>query len=130
MRKLIKIISLVLSVIILGTCVPAQVPAAVVTENESFAEPTGATASIVSIKAKKKKITLWYKSPGANNVAYEVRIRTGLEDWTTYETTRTKLTIKKLKRKKIYTVQVRGIKLIGDMLIYSNWSKERTVKVK
>ena len=42
----------------------------------------------------------------------------------------TKLTVKKLKKKKKYYVRMRSYKMVNGKKVYSSWSKTKTVKTK
>ena len=107
-----------------------------VAENGSDAAPVeiypvqDAIVVISSLSSGKKEITVKYESSVTDKTAYEVRIRKGNENWKTYNTLKTKYTIKKLKRKKVYSVQVRAYQIINGYTYYSNWSGVKKVKVK
>ena len=79
-------------------------------------------------KAGKKKIVIKYaKVKDASK--YEIAILKG-KKWSVIKTTKTKYTIKKLKKGKKYKVKVRAVVVGGDLKAYSSYSKIKKVKVK
>lgn len=74
---------------------------------------------IVKFKKGKKKIIL--KTTKQNNISkYEIRIKKG-KKWKVYYTNKNSFTIKKLKKKKKYTIKIRAIIVRGGRNAYSNY---------
>ena len=88
-------------------------------------------AAIKSAKnVKKNKIKLTIKKVvGAKG--YQVRYATNkkFKKAVVKTTTKTTYTIKKLKKKKTYYVQVRAFKKSGKTRVYGNWSNRKRVKI-
>ena len=79
---------------------------------------------------KKKSVSLsWKKVNGA--AGYQIQYATNEAFSRKSKTTKkTKITIKKLKKKKIYSFRVRAYVLNGKKKIYSKWSKVKRIKIK
>lgn len=80
--------------------------------------------------SKKKSVTLsWKKVKGATG--YQVQYATN-EAFSrkSKNTKKTKITIKKLKKKKTYSFRVRAYVLNGKKKIYGKWSAVKSVKIK
>ena len=86
--------------------------------------------TISKVTPAKKKLTVYYKSPGGG-VSYQVRLRKGSGVWKTYNNEKKlKRVFKDLKSGKKYTVQVRAYKKVEGKTYYGSWSSKVTVKVK
>lgn len=91
--------------------------------------------SISSIRGAKKKLTLsWKKMDGVSG--YQIRYSTSknfkknVKTVTVKKANTSKKTIKKLKSKKNYYVQVRAYAAKDGMTVYGKWSAKKKVKVK
>ncbi len=85
----------------------------------------------LSAKNKKKKsVTLsWKKVKGA--VGYQIQYsENGTAKKKAKNTKKTKITIKKLKRKKTYSFRVRAYKISSGIKICGNWCKAKKVKIR
>lgn len=91
-------------------------------------------SKVVKVKAKsaRKKVKIsWKKVSNASgyqiqyalNKKYAKKVKSRV-------ITKTKSTIKKLKRKKTYYVRVRAYRLVGTKKVYGKWSKSVKIKVK
>ena len=92
-----------------------------------------AKVSVKKIKAGKKKFNISWKKQSAVT-GYQIRYSTKKDmkkskTVTALKTATTK-TVKKLKSKKRYYVQVRAYKSNGNKKIYGSWSTKKTVKVR
>ena len=91
---------------------------------------------IKKLKAGKKKFTIKYKKQGKKYVrGYQIRysLKKNMKKSkvkTVWGYNKTKLTVKKLKSKKTYYVQVRTFKRIQRNYYKSEWSKVKKVRVK
>lgn len=80
---------------------------------------------------KKKSVTLsWKKVKGATGYQIQYAANTAFAKKKLKSTKKTKLVIKKLKRKKTYSFRVRTYKLSNNVKVYSNWSKAKKVKIR
>ena len=85
----------------------------------------------LSAKNKKKKTVVlsWKKVKGATG--YQIQYSAnGTVKKTMKNTKKTKLTIKKLKKKKTYSFRVRAYTINSGIKIYGNWCKAKKVKIK
>lgn len=95
--------------------------------------PTVKQTKIKTIKNKKgKKVKLtWKKISNANG--YKIRYSTNKKlkkaKTKTIKKNTTKYTIKKLKLKKKYYIQVRAYKIVDGKTYYGKWSKSKKVKI-
>lgn len=106
--------------------------------NEETTTPDATTQKIKVKKAtiksaknvKKNKIKLTIKKV-AGAKGYQVRYATNkkFKKAVVKTTTKTTYTIKKLKKKKTYYVQVRAFKKSGKTRVYGNWSNRKRVKI-
>ena len=106
--------------------------------NEETTTPDATTQKITVKKAtiksaknvKKNKIKLTIKKV-AGAKGYQVRYATNkkFKKAVVKTTTKTTYTIKKLKKKKTYYVQVRAFKKSGKTRVYGNWSNRKRVKI-
>ena len=88
--------------------------------------------SSVKLSAGKKKIVVTANKNG-NISGYEIKYKTGSSKWKTVKVPGNKdlkKTIKKLKSKKKYKVQVRTYVNVNGQKQYSAWSKTKKIKVK
>ena len=110
----------------------------VTTSTEETTTPDATTQKITVKKAaiksaknvKKNKIKLTIKKV-AGAKGYQVRYATNkkFKKAVVKTTTKTTYTIKKLKKKKTYYVQVRAFKKSGKTRVYGNWSNRKRVKI-
>ncbi len=98
--------------------------------NEEIAEIEAAKTAIATVKGAKKKLLVSFVPLAIDNVMYEVRFRQGKGSWKTKGTGDTIVTIKNLKKKKTYVVQVRPFKEISGTKYYGQWSDEKRAKTK
>lgn len=87
---------------------------------------------VKSVKQSGKgKIAVKWKKV-ENGKAYQVQYSTSKKFKTkkTKTTTKTSLTIKKLKKKKVYFVRVRAYKIVNGKRVYSSWSTTKKIKIK
>ena len=106
--------------------------------NEETTTPDATTQKITVKKAtiksaknvKKNKIKLTIKKV-AGAKGYQVRYATNkkFKKAVVKTTTKTTYTIKKLKKKKTYYVQVRAFKKSGKTRVYGKWSNRKRVKI-
>lgn len=101
----------------------------------AIAENTPAKARITNVKTGKKKMTVkWKKISKATG--YEIRysrdkkFKTGVKIRTVKAFKKKGMTINKLKKKKIWYVQIRAYKTAGGKTYYGPWSAKKRVKVK
>ena len=108
---------------------------------------------IKKAKSKKKSIQVFWKIPGQNEtygtpvynekgelidyeqktneyVKYKVAYRQKNKKWKFIKTTKNKIVIKKLKKKKVYKIKIRAEKKYKGQNVYGPWSKVKTVKTK
>ena len=91
-------------------------------------------ASIKSVKAGKKKLTVTWKKDKAVS-GYQIKVATkknfkGAKTYTVKSYKTYKKVIKKLKAKKKYFVKVRAYKTVGKSKVYGAYSAVRSCKVK
>ena len=90
-----------------------------------------AIKSVKNLKGKKFKVT-WNKVKGVKG--YEVQYALNdrfTKSRKTKTTTKTKLTIKSLKKNKTYYIRIRSyVKDSEGKKVYSGWSKTKKVKIK
>lgn len=80
---------------------------------------------------KKKSVTLsWKKVKGAKGYQIQYATNSAFAKKKLKTTKKTKMVIKKLKKKKIYSFRVRAYKLSNNVKVYGNWSKAKKVKIK
>lgn len=95
-------------------------------------KPVVKTTSISKVTSKKKSLTVkWKKVSGVTK--YQVRYRLkGKKKWVTktISPAKTSYTIKKLKKKKTYQVQVRSYRTVNKIKYESKWSGVKTKKTK
>lgn len=86
----------------------------------------------LSVKNNKKKtVTVsWKKVKGANGYQVQYAANTAFSKKTAKSTKKTKLIIKKLKKKKTYSFRVRAYKTSNGTKKYGKWSKVKKVKIK
>ncbi len=87
---------------------------------------------VKSVKQSGKgKIAVKWKKV-ENGKAYQVQYSTSKKFKTkkTKTTTKTSLTIKKLKKKMVYFVRVRAYKIVNGKRVYSSWSATKKIKIK
>ena len=98
-----------------------------------------ADKSISKVTAGKKSMTVKWKKPSSTYrkqmTGYQIRYSTSskmtsAKTVTIKSTTATNKTIKKLKAKKYYYVQLRTYKTVNNVKYYSGWSKTKRVKIK
>jgi hypothetical protein len=99
------------------------------------AKNTPAKVRITKVKPGKKKMTVkWKKISKATG--YEIRysrdksFKTGVKIKTVKTFKKKGLTIKKLKKKKIWYVQIRAYRTAGGKTYYGPWSAKKRVKVR
>lgn len=87
--------------------------------------------SISSIKGKKKSLYVKWKSVGKAN-GYQVRYSTnsGMKNAKIKATAKTSVTIKNLKAKKKYYVQIRAYRKLNNGKSYGGWSSKKSIKTK
>ncbi len=96
--------------------------------------PKPKSTSIKTLKASKKAMTVTVKKVSKVN-GYQAQYSTDKKlmksvKSATIKSSKTSISIKKLKSKNTYYVRVRTYKMINGKKIYSNWSKVKKVKVK
>lgn len=80
---------------------------------------------------KKKSVTIsWKKVKGAKGYQIQYALNKGFSTKKSKHTTKTKITIKKLKKKKAYSFRVRAYVLDGKKKIYGKWSAVKSVKIR
>ena len=84
-----------------------------------------------SVKAGKKKMTVKWKKLGGGSQTYQIYVlKKGTKKAKYYTSTKTSKTIKKLAKKKTYSVKIRSYKKISGKTYYGAWSGTRKVKTK
>ncbi|MDR0520068.1 MAG: fibronectin type III domain-containing protein, partial [Clostridiales Family XIII bacterium] len=115
---------------------PPPQPSAGATPTQT-AQDTTVTApakiSVAKLAAGKGQVKItWKKSPAAQKVAgYEIRYKEkNAKKWKvkTAKAKATSLTIKKLKKGKVYQIQIRSYKVAGGKKYYAPWSATKTSK--
>ena len=110
--------------------IPTQVP---ITNTQPKTTPVTAPSkpTKLSVKNNKKKtVTLtWKKVKGAKGYQVQYAYNEPFSK-KTKTTTKTKLVVKSLKKKKTYSFRVRAYKLDGKKKVYGKWSTVKKVKIK
>lgn len=84
-----------------------------------------------SVKAGKKKMTVKWKKLGGGSQTYQIYVlKKGTKKAKYYTSTKTSKTIKKLVKKKTYSVKIRSYKKISGKTYYGAWSGTKKVKIK
>ena len=84
-----------------------------------------------SVKAGKKKMTVKWKKLGGGSQTYQIYVlKKGTKKAKYYTSTKTSKTIKKLAKKKTYSVKMRSYKKISGKTYYGAWSGTKKVKIK
>lgn len=84
-----------------------------------------------SVKAGKKKMTVKWKKLGGGSQTYQIYVlKKGTKRAKYYTSTKTAKTIKKLAKKKTYSVKIRSYKKINGKTYYGTWSGTKKVKIK
>lgn len=84
-----------------------------------------------SVKAGKKKLTVKWKKLGGGSQTYQIYVlKKGTKKAKYYTSTKTSKTIKKLAKKKTYSVKIRSYKKISGKTYYGAWSGIKKVKIK
>lgn len=84
-----------------------------------------------SVKAGKKKMTVKWKKLGGGSQTYQIYVlKKGTKKAKYYTSTKTSKTIKKLAKKKTYSVKIRSYKKISGKTYYGTWSGTKKVKIK
>lgn len=91
--------------------------------------------SISKLSKAKKSFTVKWKKQATQTTGYQIRYSTSSKMTSAKSTTvsknkTTSKTIKKLKSKKKYYVQIRTYKTVKGVKYYSSWSKTKSVKTK
>ena len=93
-----------------------------------------AKTSIKKLSRKKKAFTVTWKKV-KNVTGYQLQYSTkknmkGSKTKTVKGASKTKMTVKKLKKRKRYYVRIRTYKTVGGKKVYSKWTKWKKVKIK
>ena len=84
-----------------------------------------------SVKAGKKKMTVKWKKLGGGSQTYQIYVlKKGTKKAKYYTSTKMSKTIKKLAKKKTYSVKMRSYKKISGKTYYGAWSGTKKVKIK
>ena len=84
-----------------------------------------------SVKAGKKKMTVKWKKLGGGSQTYQIYVlKKGTKKAKYYTSTKTSKNIKKLAKKKTYSVKIRSYKKISGKTYYGAWSGTKKVKIK
>lgn len=84
-----------------------------------------------SVKAGKKKMIVKWKKLGGGSQTYQIYVlKKGTKKAKYYTSTKTSKTIKKLAKKKTYSVKIRSYKKISGKTYYGAWSGTKKVKIK
>ena len=84
-----------------------------------------------SVKAGKKKMTVKWKKLGGGSQTYQIYVlKKGTKKAKYYTSTKSSKTIKKLAKKKTYSVKIRSYKKISGKTYYGAWSGTKKVKIK
>lgn len=84
-----------------------------------------------SVKAGKKKMTVKWKKLGGGSQTYQIYVlKKGTKKAKYYTSTKTSKTIKKLAKKKTYSIKIRSYKKISGKTYYGTWSGIKKVKIK
>lgn len=101
------------------------------------AKPKPRATAFTKVKGAKRALSLRWKKQTKNVTGYQIRYSTSKKF--TKKTTKTvwvksakktSLTVKKLKAKKTYYVQIRTYKKVGAKYYYASWSKTKKAKTK
>ena len=91
----------------------------------------GKVKKLTAQNKNKKSVTLtWKKVSGAKGYQIQYAFNKKFAKKKSKLTTKTKFTIKKLKKKKTYYFRVRAYKLSGQKKVYGKWSGVKKVKIK
>lgn len=114
-----------------------QTPLTEKQEEELYKTPEAQKAKALKVtklkvKAKKKALNLsWKKQTG---VTYQIQVSTKKSfkksKTKTYTSSKNKFTVKKLKKKKVYYVRVRTVKIVDGIEVYGKWSAVKRKKTK
>ena len=122
-----------------NTPVPTKKPISTITSTpqpQSTPTPNTVTApsKVQKLKVnnnKKKSVTVsWKKVSCAKGYQIQYATDTAFSKKKSKSAKKTKITIKKLKKKKTYSFRVRAYKLNGKKKVYGKWSKPKKVKIK
>ncbi len=92
--------------------------------------PSPARAAVRSVKAGKKKLTVkWYAVPYANKYIVKYRVK-GSSRWKSRITTKTMITMSRLKKGKKYQVKVQAIRVVDGRNYSGQFSASVTKRVK
>jgi hypothetical protein len=87
-------------------------------------------AAIKSVKAKKRSLTVKYKTV-KNATQYQIAVqKKGAKKWKLYISKKLSKKVTKLAKGKKYNVKVRGVTREDVDTYYGKWSKTKTVKVR
>ena len=92
--------------------------------------------SLSKVTKGKKSMTVKWKKQATQVTGYKIRyslkkdFSANTKTVTVKKASTTKTTIKKLKAKKVYYVQIRTFKTVDNETFYSDWSAVKSVKVK
>ena len=105
------------------------------TTTTTAAKAVAKPAKFKKVKAAKKAVSIeWKKVSGVKGyqiqVATDKKFKKNKKTTTVNKQKTTKVTIKKLKAKKKYYVRIRTYKTVNGKIVYSSWSKVKTVKTK
>ena len=105
--------------------------AAPVTASEATNTPP-AKVTITSVKrVSNTKTTVKWKKLGGGSQTYQIYVlKKGTKKAKYYTSTKTAKTIKKLAKKKTYSVKIRSYKKISGKTYYGAWSGTKKVKIK
>lgn len=111
------------------------VPTTTTTTTAAKAVAKPKSAKFKKVKAAKKAVSIeWKKVSGVKGyqiqVATDKKFKKNKKTTTVNKQKTTKVTIKKLKAKKKYYVRIRTYKTVNGKIVYSSWSKVKTVKTK
>jgi len=96
-------------------------------KNPPVAKP--AKVKLASVKAGKRCLAVKYRAARQAN-SYQIALKKKGGSWKYYNTKDLSKKIRKLAKKKSYTVKVRGIRNYEGKKYYGSWSKAKTVKTK
>ena len=94
--------------------------------------PTVKTASIKTVKnVRKYKAKIYVnQASGATGYQYKYSVSKSFKKSVVKTTSKTYITTKKLKKKQVCYVKVRGYRVVNGVRIYGKWSKVKTVRIK
>ena len=81
-------------------------------------------------KKGRKLVVRWNTVKGAKGYQLQYALNKKFKRKKSIQTKKTKYTIKKLKKKKIYYIRVRAYKMNGKKKVYGKWSTVKKVKIK